>query len=122
MIEKAVYLLACLVAAIVLLSITSKLFPHPQKTELKGSKLEVLRDLAKIIQQCYSKCSKNVVCKHLKINSEKITAEEILNSLDYSKLGAEVRVEGLSEKCEIVIRCENGILYVEKVKYERISS
>lgn len=99
----------------------------PKELKVEGNKGYALEIIAKSIYECWDRFkgkSESVICAYLTIKStEYISSSDVLNVLDPSKIDKSVlEVDDLGYYSNSIIRYENKKIYVEKVKYERISS
>lgn len=112
----------------ILISFVSNLlrFYPKEKIEIKGEKDLVLISISNYVHKCLEENrgkKGSFICFTIYfVSNEEISSTDIKNSLekriDISKLNS----EDLGISGEILIRYENGIIYIEKIKYERISS
>jgi len=116
--------------ALILISVATNFWKtrYPWETlKLKGSKEYVVEAIVKLIYNCFEENRwkrRSIICRRLFVESEEeILSSDILNSIDMSRMaGSDLRVDDIGYSGEIIIRCENQTIYVEKVEYERIST
>ena len=128
-IGKVILIIAALASMLVIISIASNLL-HPfwfKPKRLEGNSEIIVPELLRYVYQCYEKNygrRESVVCYELEFSSkDEITSSYILEKLDESKVSKNsLVVEDLGRKGLILIRYENGKVYVKKVENERISS
>jgi len=117
--EKILLIFAGLAVMLLLLSLTLNLTPSFSSTSLEGSKQFIVQQLLKRSYECFQKNypkKESVICYQFTFNcNEAISAVDLLNSLDTTKLSEDkLKAEDLGTNGKIIIRYENAIIYVEK--------
>ena len=118
--NRILLIFAGLVGLLLLFSITLNLLPSFKVKKLEGDKSFVIQQILRKSYDCFQKNyprKESVICDRLTFSSrEAIKSSDILESLDTSKLSkASLKAEDLGTNGEIIIRYENGIIYIEKL-------
>jgi len=126
-IKLIVFIVISLFASLTFYTLTSNLWFFKKDNKIVGSKDSVISKILQLVYSCYEKninVKASVICERITIASnEDISAIEILSRLDKRKIEEDnVLVEDLSSNSRIIIRYENGKIFVEEEKYEVISS
>ena len=126
-IKLIVFIVISLFASLTFYTLTSDLWFFKKDNKIVGSKDSVISKILQLVYSCYEKninVKASVICERITIASnEDISAIEILSRLDKRKIEEDnVLVEDLSSNSRIIIRYENGKIFVEEEKYEVISS
>jgi hypothetical protein len=113
--------------SILMYSLTSNLFFFRKEEVIKGDKDLVIYSLLKIAYECYDSnlnVKASVICNKVQINSnEDILANEILSRLDKRRINEnKFFAEDLRANSKVIIRYENGNIFIEEEKYESVSS
>jgi len=113
--------------AFIMYSLTSNLWFFRKEEKIEGSKDLIIYRILQLAYDCYEKnfnLKGSVICGEFKIVSkEDILANEMLSRLDVRKIDKKnIFVENLRANSKVVIRYENGNIFIEGEKYERISS
>jgi len=118
--ERILLLIAGIVGMMILIGFTITHIYVRQESEIEGNKKFVI---FRILSECY-KCfeknypsKKSVICNVMTFkSSEPILASDLINNVDVSKLDkSRFKPEDLGKNGKIIIRYENGIIFVEKI-------
>lgn len=121
------WIIAGIAGALMLILLALKLFPpsFQEESRIEGDKGYVLSSIARLIQECFEKYEgrkESFICSEFYMSSsEEISSSDLLDYIDPTRVGR-IRVEDLGRFGDIIIRYEDGIIYVERVEHERISS
>lgn len=123
MIQRVLLILVAVVGVLVLLSIILGLIKAKQ-VKIEGTKTYVLDTLAKLAKSCFERNTPrraSIICFELEFKSDgSISSSEIVERT--GREGIPSVADNIGDSGKIVIRYENQNIYIEKVKYERISS
>jgi len=113
--------------AFLMFSLVSNVWFFKKEDSIKGSKDLVIRKILQLAYDCYQKNLKvrgSIICAKIQISStEDIFSGEILANLNRKKISEEnFFVEDLHADSKIIIRYENGNIFIEEEKYESVSS
>jgi hypothetical protein len=119
-----------IIGMFILISLTyrfSEFQQFPEKEKIEGEKGYVIDILSRFIYRCWERFKgkgESVICAYLTIKSnEDINSSDVLTNLNQLRIDkSAVEADDLGSSGEVIIRYENKKIYVEKVKYERISS
>jgi hypothetical protein len=121
-----ILIIVALAFSILMYSLTFNLWFFRKEEAIKGDKGFVIYSILKIAYECYDKnldLKGSVICGKIQINSnEDISKEEILSRLDKRRIEEnKFFVENLRSNSKVIIRYENGNIFIEEEKYESIS-
>ncbi len=125
---KTIMLTIVAIALIFLLiSLTSNFWFFYKENKIKGSKDWIVSKILSEAYKCYSSNlgkKESIICSVLEINSqEDILADDITSKLDTSKISLDnFFAEDLPAKSKVIIRFENGKIFIEAEKHERVGS
>jgi len=113
--------------AFLMYSLTSNLWFFRKEEKVEGGKDLIIYRILQLAYDCYEKnfnLKSSVICGGFKIVSkEDILASDILSRLDTRKIDKKnIFVENLRANSKVVVRYENGNIFIGEEKYERISS
>jgi cytochrome c-type biogenesis protein CcmE len=122
-----ILIIVALAFSILMYSLTFNLWFFRKEESIKGDKDFVIYSILKIAYECYDKnlnLKGSVICGKIQISSnEDISKEEILSRLDKRRIEEnKFFVESLRKNSKVIIRYENGNIFIEEEKYESISS
>jgi len=107
--------------------LTSNLWFFHREEKVSGSKDVIISEIVRKIHDCYQKnlnVKYSVICYRFSLSSnEDIYASEIISKINTNIVPVNnVFPEDLHSNSKVIIRFENGNIFVEEEKYESISS
>jgi len=113
--------------AFIMYSLTSNLWFFRKEEKIEGSKDLIISQILKLAYDCYEKnlnARGSIICEEFQVSSkEDISATEILSRLDKRRINENnFFVDDLHTNSKIIIRYENGNIFIEEEKYESVSS
>jgi hypothetical protein len=111
----------------IIYSLTSNLWFFRKEEKIEGSKDLIISQILKLAYDCYEKnlnARSSIICgKFQVLSKEDISATEILSRLDKRRINENnIFVDDLHAGSKIIIRYENGNIFIEEEKYESVSS
>ncbi len=111
----------------IMYSFVSNLWFFKKEERISGSKDLVISKILKLAYDCYQRnlnVKRSVICEKVQVlSSEDISADEIFSRLDERKINRNnFFVEDLHVGSKVIIRYENGNIFIEEEKYEGVSS
>jgi len=108
-------------------SLVSNLWFFKKEDKISGSKDTVIFQILKLAYNCYQKnlnIKRSVICEKIQVfPNENISADEIFSRLDERKINRDnFFVEDLYVGSKVIIKYDNGNIFIEEEKYESISS
>ena len=108
-------------------SLVSNLWFFKKEDKISGSKDTVIFQILKLAYNCYQKnlnIKRSVICEKIQVfPNENISADEIFSRLDERKINRDnFFVEDLYVGSKVIIKYDNGNIFIEGEKYESISS
>ncbi len=105
--------------------LTSNLWFFHKEEEIGGSKEFVVNEILRKVYECFERnngARKSIICFDLMIKSnEEIFCNDIKERIDEKKINpSNIFCEDLGKEGKVIIRYENGKIFVESEKYERI--
>jgi len=125
--KMMIFIIISLWISLIIYTLTSNLWFFRKEDRIGGSKELIISQVLRLAYSCYEKnfnVRGSVICERMEIVlNEDILASEILSKLDRRKISEDdIFVEDLSANSKIIIRYENGKIFIEEEKYEVISS
>jgi hypothetical protein len=113
--------------AFIIYSLTSNLWFFRKGEKIEGSKDLIISQILKLAYDCYEKnlnTRGSIICGEFQVSSkEDISATEIFSRLDKRRINENnFFVDDLHASSKIIIRYENGNIFIEEEKYESVSS
>jgi len=122
-----VLIIVAIFFALLMFSLTSNLWFFKKEEKIEGSKDLIISQLLQLAYKCYQQNSNvkgSVICNKMQIfSNEDILADEILSKLNTEKINKDhFFAEDLHANSKVIIRCENGNIFIEEERYESVSS
>lgn len=126
--KEVLWVIAGMIFLYITFSIAFNIFRlRESNAEIRGEKSYIIDIIVEEAKRCLDKRGSlrtSFICKNIRFYSDSdILSGDVLNSaikkgLDTSRIS----VEDIGRSGEIIIRYENGKIYIERVKHERVGS
>jgi len=125
--KTMVLIIVAISFSLLMYSLTSNLWFFHREEKISGSKDVIISEIVRKIHDCYQKnlnVKYSVICYRFALSSnENIYASEIISKINTNIVPVtNVFSEDLHSNSKVIIRFENGNIFVEEEKYESISS
>lgn len=125
--KTIVLIIVAISLTFIMYSIASNLWFFKKEERISGSKDFVISKILKLAYDCYQRnlnVKRSVICEKIQIlPNEDISADEIFSRVDERKISRDnFFVEDLHVGSKVIIRYENGNIFIEEERYESISS